>query len=817
MNTRRIAMLLMGAVVATALALGASAATPAKKSASSKTSAGARAGVAKKAAAPKTISPKSFKVEVRGEGHGFSVKPRMTTIASGKALAFEMPWASGKGVTVTVDLGGVDMLDALPTIDFTVETTQKGRAMGVYRSAVGEMKEVRIGTPTNVVGGVHVSRVHYEPGHEPHWASWTDPRDMRRLVVFFPADTWDDREAVQKVAFSAVRLLPDNKWAGTARDRDFHGWMKFCETYEPDLSDSSKFLEPPEEGRLKKPLTLVKDGLGEGVPNCEIVVYPDTYNAVELAAQELQYWIKEITGAEVPVVKRPTAGKRMPRIHLNSPFAAKKWAADVEWLKQGADVDGWFVHTVGSDVYIGCAVPGDTTSRNAAARGLPPDACAVGVFRGAVAFLENNVPIIFACEDAKLGTVYDKSAELVVRWGDGRDRPATCGRGWLAGASPDNTRPVATQGNAIWRARNKTNISLPHRLSGHGARAGEFIEYFPNEDPYRVFDGERRLPFGYYTGQVCLGAPDALKHAVRHACDVVERCRAGGYPVTSVGFCNEDNYRVCVCERCTEPIALDDGTVLTSNKKTEKDGMESSEMRYRSTQYMLFSNRLADALAKKHPGVKLQILSYFFQYPAPRCKVSDNVAWVLAPYRNRSSYHVPVYHPLGHWPYRNMTEWLAAGGEMRGYEYYAFAGDITSSRWAPCIESAAEDFRCMTALGGRQLGAEQASVSDPKEPFAVMHGWLFSQVGWHADLKEVSKLRKYYIRRVFREGAPVVERYVLERLRDRLRPYSREERPDILRGGEKVRAMFAPYLEKIKNETARHYFQGVMGKAVDGK
>ena len=111
------------------------------------------------------------------------------------------------------------------------------------------------------------------------------------------------------------------------------------------------------------------------------------------------------------------------RIHLNSPAAAKRWADDVAWLKKGADVDGYFVHTDGADVYIGCSVPSDTTAENAEARGLPRDACAVGVFRGAVAFLENNSTIIFACNDPKDGVVYDKSPDFLVRWGDGRDRP----------------------------------------------------------------------------------------------------------------------------------------------------------------------------------------------------------------------------------------------------------------------------------------------------------------------------------------------------------------------------------------------------------
>ena len=39
--------------------------------------------------------------------------------------------------------------------------------------------------------------------------------------------------------------------------------------------------------------------------------------------------------------------------------------------------------------------------------------------------------------------------------------------------------------------RNKTNVRLPHRLSGHGAMSGEVIEFFPNgEDVLQIDDGE---------------------------------------------------------------------------------------------------------------------------------------------------------------------------------------------------------------------------------------------------------------------------------------------------------------------------------------
>ena len=108
----------------------------------------------------------------------------------------------------------------------------------------------------------------------------------------------------------------------------------------------------------------------------------DVYGSVELAARELQYWIGKMTGAKIAIVEAPT-GTVKYRIFLNSDEAHKLWREDVEWLKDAKGIDGWFVRTKGRDIHIGCAVPNGTTSENAASYGLPRDACAVGVFRGA--------------------------------------------------------------------------------------------------------------------------------------------------------------------------------------------------------------------------------------------------------------------------------------------------------------------------------------------------------------------------------------------------------------------------------------------------
>ena len=40
----------------------------------------------------------------------------------------------------------------------------------------------------------------------------------------------------------------------------FAAWTNFAATYKPDLSDSSRYLGPPETGRLAKPIPLARNG-----------------------------------------------------------------------------------------------------------------------------------------------------------------------------------------------------------------------------------------------------------------------------------------------------------------------------------------------------------------------------------------------------------------------------------------------------------------------------------------------------------------------------------------------------------------------------
>ena len=75
-------------------------------------------------------------------------------------------------------------------------------------------------------------------------------------------------------------------------------WDNFRKNYKADYSDGSQYLLPPKTGRFATPLPIVKDGK----PMAEIHYNESESEAcVGVAAKELQYFIKEITGATIPI------------------------------------------------------------------------------------------------------------------------------------------------------------------------------------------------------------------------------------------------------------------------------------------------------------------------------------------------------------------------------------------------------------------------------------------------------------------------------------------------------------------------------------
>ena len=79
--------------------------------------------------------------------------------------------------------------------------------------------------------------------------------------------------------------------------------------------------------------------------------------------------------------------------------------------------------------------------------------------------------------------------------------------------------------------------------------------------------------------------------------------------ITEVHFGFGDTWDLCLCPECLEPIRCEDGTVLNP-----------SDDAFRSTQYYRYLNRIADAVAKARPGLKISTLAYLYAAVPPKEK-----------------------------------------------------------------------------------------------------------------------------------------------------------------------------------------------------
>ena len=164
------------------------------------------------------------------------------------AICLEVPWTEKGRIDISPAFNAIDMLDKYPTIDYRISVSQpSAKIEGRYHGNVFIWDSMTERFRFDENG---LCRIRREIGHNPNWASWCDVRKVRGMNVSFNTDSWTNKAEKLRICVSDIRFASDDSWKGTERDAAFRAWTAFCDAYEPDLSDSSKYLEPPAEGRL---------------------------------------------------------------------------------------------------------------------------------------------------------------------------------------------------------------------------------------------------------------------------------------------------------------------------------------------------------------------------------------------------------------------------------------------------------------------------------------------------------------------------------------------------------------------------------------
>lgn len=513
-------------------------------------------------------------------------------------------------------------------------------------------------------------------------------------------------------------------------------WQAQWAAYTPDYSDSSHYLQPPVTGRIAKPLALVHNGQAVS----QIVLPAQAGATLQMASEELAHWLNAITGARVPVRDQAvtaTETTAKTTIKLGSEQARSRFAKDIQQL---ANTDGYAVRAHASDIYIFGATD-------------------KGTLNGVYAFLENNTDLIWPRPLQELGAVYSHQSNLNAVWADALSRPTTRLRGW---ATNNGQRPP----HELWANRNKLNYPTGGGTDLDGSvrrrAAGNYIEFggghnlhaWVDKDQPRFFptiDGKKPEKLNVWKHQLCFSQPDLPEIYTRNLLEYIKTKTPVDIDCMNVKI--EDNWGVCECELCLSPLTLPDGRVLQNNDPA-----------FRSTQFFIFLNAVTQGVNKVYPNLHIGTYAYFFTSTPPAVEVDKHIRIYFCPYV-RKDQGSPLCSPINdHW-WRMLTSWAKKSNNVVIREYYGiFSG------FRPLADVIAFDVRSYAKMGV----LEDTSELNPDEnflygkgtlrgggrewDFMAMDYWVVNRIYWD-DTQDVEQLRKYYLRRTYREAAPAMERF----------------------------------------------------------
>ncbi len=395
------------------------------------------------------------------------------------------------------------------------------------------------------------------------------------------------------------------------------------------------------------------------------------------AAGELQKYLKEITGCELPIVHVVETEARL--IYMGFEDAPKRMLAGLKKKKFGKEE--YVIRPGGGNLLI--------------AGGKPR-----GTLYGVIGFLDNlgcrwytrdviNIP--------QKPTIYLPAGEI-------RRKPAFEYReAWYQEAY-----------DTEWAVHNRLNpsiIPIPDSLGGSYISFPFVHTYYQLVPPDRYFedypeyfamvDGVRRREHA----QLCLTNPEVVKIAIQTVFKWIRE-----HPEASVFSIDQnDGYGYCECNKCKK---LDDaeeshsGTVIN------------------------FVNQIADTVAKVYPDVQLQTLAYVYsEVPPKTLRPADNVTIRMCHYDYCSA------HPLGacnsHKPFiKRLKAWDKISERITIWDYFT-----DFSRYLlpyPNFERVANDVRYYAEHGCVGLFAQGSNVpGQGGGEFAELRAWVFAQLMWN--------------------------------------------------------------------------------------
>lgn len=415
------------------------------------------------------------------------------------------------------------------------------------------------------------------------------------------------------------------------------------------------------------------------------IVFSDEASETErYAAQELQHWIAEVSGVELPITGLD-GGKEGKRLIVGFNPLVEKLMPEKE---KPADRD---------DAFTWCNKGGDLLFWGGSKR---------GTLYSVYSFLEEELGCRWYSSQASVAPKRDSyHFSKLYR----HEEPGIIIR--------DNCY-LDVRENAAFSARLRNNfIRVPRPDGSEGLVAGSAEGYWgvhamgyfisPNEyykehpEYFSLIDGKRASEYA----QLCLSNPEVLAICIQKVKDVMRR--EPDYLIYSME--QNDNMKPCQCDACQALV--------------KKYGGESGIM-------VWFVNQVADAVKDEFPDKFIGTFAYQYTRHAPKdIKPRENVVIRLC------SIECCMLHPYDECEQnlsfqKDLEDWGALAPHLYIWDYttdFLLYCTPTPNWWA--LQSHIQSYRNNHAIGLMEEGDYQTITCELRE----LHAWLLSKLLWNPD------------------------------------------------------------------------------------
>ncbi len=408
-----------------------------------------------------------------------------------------------------------------------------------------------------------------------------------------------------------------------------------------------------------------------GAAMAHIVIGENADSIERLAAEELTYHIKTVSGADISTVNVPTESNLAIRICTpeSYPELETLFPEDLAWLRETGEVGG--TERYGDDGFAirgkgGCLYIFGANSR--------------GALNGVYDFIEENLGVLWIRSYDDEGLIYHEMPTITIEAADYREKSPFSVRGWVAGGFWGEN---VDQHN-LFISRNKLNASYENvnsafqwqQVSERGMRpfitchnVKTLVINSPSYDPNNREYWDTNHAGAHLTyensGQVNFWSDltaDTVADCVLASLDTYTPT----VDIDCFGVNIEDFSSGNVYPENTLPFEYAPGEFV-----------QPSDDDYLSTVFYTFLNKVARKVGAKYPDVTITTFAYTFAQTPPRCDLEPNVGLVFCPiaeelpfslYDDQIEANAKIYSDLETWKQKT-----------RNIVFYNYYGTFVSS------------------------------------------------------------------------------------------------------------------------------------------